>query len=71
MIILDRYLLLNKFTKNEPQLNKINSNLKKNLKKSDFLSQKLIFHGSKKNPSKKSRFFLILVHMNVQNFRYI
>ena len=38
-------------------------------KKLHFLSQKLIFHSLKRNPSKKSRFFIIFVHLNVQNFR--
>ena len=39
--------------------------------KADFLSQKLIFHCLKKKRSRKSKFFFIFVHMNVQNFWHI
>ena len=52
------------------KLNKLK--FKKVFKKSNFISQKLIFHCLKKKIFlKKVDFFIIFVCMNVQNFRNI
>ena len=47
------------------------SKFKKVLKKSHFLSQKLIFHCLETIFLKQIYFFFTFVHMNVQNFWYI
>ena len=63
------------YERNLQNLTTIKSNklrFKKYFKKSHFLSQKLIFHCFKqKILPNKVNFFLIFVHMNVQNFGHI